>query len=70
MRKFWKFRRGGGSYGKSLPWAGGGGYGYFLEPHIAGKSDINGQEENVLELFRSRRRFGEIKQPKTLNQPQ
>ena len=32
--RFWKIQRGGGSYGKSLPW-GGGGYGYFLEPHIA-----------------------------------
>ena len=31
--QFWKIQRGGGSYGKSLPW-GGGGYGYFLEPHI------------------------------------
>ena len=30
----WNFWRGGGSWGKSLPWGGGGGYGYFLEPHI------------------------------------
>ena len=29
---FGKSRGEGGSYGKSLPW-GGGGYGYFLEPH-------------------------------------
>jgi len=29
--QFWKILRGGGSYGKSLPW---GWYGYFLEPHI------------------------------------
>ena len=34
------------------------------------KSDIHGQEENGLELFISRRHFGEIKQPTTLNQPQ
>ena len=34
------------------------------------KSDIHGQEEIGLELFRSRRHFEEIKQPKTLNQPQ
>ena len=38
--------------------------------NIAGKSDIHGQKENGLELFRSKRHFGEIKQPKTLNQPQ
>ena len=31
---FGKSRGEGGSYGKSLP-SGGGGYGYFLEPHIA-----------------------------------
>ena len=33
MGRFWKIQRGGGSYEKSLPW--GGGYGYFLEPHIS-----------------------------------
>ena len=32
----------------------------------AEKSDIHGQKENGLELFRSRRHFEEIKQPKTL----
>ena len=32
---FGKSRGEGGSYGKSLPSGGGGGYGYFLEPHIA-----------------------------------
>ena len=37
---------------------------------IAGKSHIRGHKENRLELFKSRRHFGEIKQPKTLNQPQ
>ena len=37
---------------------------------IAVKSDIHGQKENGLELFRSRRHFEEIKQPKTLNHPQ
>ena len=37
---------------------------------IAGKSHIHGHKENRLELFKSRRHFGEIKQPKTLNQPQ
>ena len=37
---------------------------------IAGKSLIHGHKENRLELFKSRRHFGEIKQPKTLNQPQ
>ena len=34
------------------------------------KSDIHKQKENGLELFRSRRHFEEIKQPKTLNQRQ
>ena len=34
--------------------------------NIAGKSDIHGQKESGLELFRSRMHFGEIKQPKTL----
>ena len=35
MKLNWNFQRGGGSYAKSLPWrGGGGGYGYFLEPHI------------------------------------
>ena len=35
--------------------------------NIAGKSDIHGQKESGLELFRSRIHFGEIKQPiKTL----
>ena len=46
---------------------------YELGPawqNIAVKSDIHEQKENGLELFRSRRHFGEIKQPKTLNQPQ
>ena len=38
--------------------------------NIAVKSDSHGQKENGLELFRSRRHFEEIKQPKTLNQPQ
>ena len=37
---------------------------------IAGKSHIHGHKENRLELFKSRRHFGEINQPKTLNQPQ
>ena len=37
---------------------------------IAGKSHIYGHKDNRLELFKSRRHFGEIKQPKTLNQPQ
>ena len=37
---------------------------------IAGKSHIHGHKENRLELFKSRRHFGEIKQPKTLNQLQ
>ena len=41
-----------------------------VSQNIAGKSDIHGQKENGLELFRSKRHFGEIKQPKTLNQPQ
>ena len=35
--------------------------------NIAVKSDIRGQKENGLELFRFRRHFEEIKQPKTLN---
>ena len=34
--------------------------------NIAGKSDIHGQKQSGLELFRSRMHFGEIKQPKTL----
>ena len=35
MGRYWKIQRGGGLYEKSLPWGGGGGgYGYFLEPHI------------------------------------
>ena len=34
--------------------------------NIAGKSDIHGQKESSLELFRSRMHFGEIKQPKSL----
>ena len=38
--------------------------------NIAVKSDVCGQKENGLELFRFRRHFEEIKQPKTLNQPQ
>ena len=38
--------------------------------NIVVKSDIHGQKENGLELFRSRRHFEEIKQPITLNQPQ
>ena len=38
--------------------------------NIAGKSEIHGQKENGLELFRSRRHFGESTQPNTLNQPQ
>ena len=38
--------------------------------NIAVKSDIHGQKENGLELFRSRKHFKEIKQPITLNQPQ
>ena len=38
--------------------------------NIAGKSHIHGHKENRLKLFKSRRHFGEIKQPKTLNQPQ
>ena len=37
---------------------------------IAGESHIHGRKENRLELFKFRRHFGEIKQPKTLNQPQ
>ena len=37
---------------------------------IAGKSHIHGHKENRLELFKFRRNFGEINQPKTLNQPQ
>ena len=38
--------------------------------NIVVKSDIHRQKENGLELFRSRRHFEEIKQPKTLNQLQ
>ena len=38
--------------------------------NLAGKSHIHGHKENGLELFKSKRHFGEIKQPKTLNQPQ
>ena len=38
--------------------------------NIAVKSDIHGQKENGLELFRSRRHFEEIKQPKMPNQLQ
>ena len=34
--------------------------------NIAGKSDIHGQKQSGLELFRSRMHFGEIKQTKTL----
>ena len=34
------------------------------------KFHIYGHKENRLKLFKSRRYFGEIKQPKTLNQPQ
>ena len=37
---------------------------------IAGESHIHGHKENRLELFKFRRHFGEINQPKTLNQPQ
>ena len=37
---------------------------------IAGKSHIHGHKENRLELSKFRRHFGEINQPKTLNQPQ
>ena len=40
------------------------------DKNIAGKSHIDGHKENRLKLFKSRRHFGEIKQPKTLNQPQ
>ena len=38
--------------------------------NLAGKSHIHGHKENGLELFKSKRHFGEIKHPKTLNQPQ
>ena len=38
--------------------------------NIAVRSDIHEQKEIGLELFRSRRHFEEIRQPKTLNQPQ
>ena len=38
--------------------------------NLAGKSHIHGHKENGSESFKSRRHFGEIKQPKTLNQPQ
>ena len=39
--------------------------------NIAGKSHIRGHiKENRLELFKSIRHFRDIKQPKTLNQPQ
>ena len=44
-----------------------------MEPVQSGgprKSDIHGQEENGLELFIFRRHVEEIKQSKTLNQPQ
>ena len=37
--------------------------------NLVGKSHFHGHKENGLELFKSRRHFGEIKQPKTLNQP-
>ena len=49
--RFWKIQRGGGSYGKSLPW-GGGGYGYFLEPHNDGPSRCVVFTEKILELRR------------------
>ena len=36
--------------------------------NLAGKSHIHGHKENRLELCKTRRRFGKIKQPKTVNQ--
>ena len=38
--------------------------------NLAGKSDIHGHKENRLELCKSRRHFGKIKQPKTVSQRQ
>ena len=42
----WNFQRGGGSNQKNHPW-GGGGYGYFLEPHVISSDNYKKRLHNT-----------------------